>query len=799
MIPGYQIEAVPESLIRKSGLQAPTKKRIDPWNLLHLPQTMTPFPFQREDICYMVEPGGWGAWLDAGCGKTFEALGAYIILKRTGQVDGMLVIGPEAGRHVWCKSNDPAYKSKAEEFIGEGGHYVEKKTPLPKSGIIYSTGDKIFRSPYFEQINELLKSKRWILCVDECFPYETPVITDQGVLPIGQIVDSKLQVRVLSKNQQTNALEWKSVVRWLNRGRKTELCRVTHENGSFVCTPKHKVWTESGYINACNLLNQDLLMVQDRIQLPTGRSKIQGKKVLLGHLPFEKHREQAGKQTEDSRRRALYSGSTNADEQSYEEPRYSSKDGCQLKRAPISNQTWREREVNEYSTNNALAYYPGTGGRAVCHNNETGSRSAAYSQPLQTRLSLSSYSTCNRSGRLLTQHPSCQGEGPEKRFSTQKSRVVCVEIFESNDPSGVGVYDLEVEDNHNYFANDVLVSNCHLFSGYFSKRFNILDLWAEWCRWRWLMSATSQSNYPDTTYPIYKLITRTEVTLEEWNGWFKKSDGGWKENRLAMYGRYQRRFSSTRRKRLPDGTPNPEIAPHLPPVTSTVIRVPLENRQWELYDQVLREGRAVFAERSINAQEFWHKLVHLHSIASHPLVSGETNFGQISKFRILEQLLQSVGNQKVCIWSWHPAVLEWLCVELRERSVLYHGVVSKRDKEQAVYRFNNDPSVRYFLGNPSAAGVSLNLQAGSVRIFWDQHPEWHELHQARERIDRIDNYSGVPLTEYVLLGQGTVEEVTYEANERKQNLQRLVLGQNKEDVWSSPVVGNIFERWKVSK
>ena len=506
-IPGYQIEAVPESLIRKSGLQAPTKKRIDPWNLLHLPQTMAPFPFQREDICYMVEPGGWGAWLDAGCGKTFEALGAYIILKRTGQVDGMLVIGPEAGRHVWCKSNDPAYKSKAEEFIGEGGHYVEKKTPLPKSGIIYSTGDKIFRSPYFEQINELLKSKRWILCVDEA----------------------------------------------------------------------------------------------------------------------------------------------------------------------------------------------------------------------------------------------------------------------------------------------------HMFSGYFSKRFNILDLWAEWCRWRWLMSATSQSNYPDTTYPIYKLITRTEVTLEEWNGWFKKSDGGWKESRLAMYGRYQRRFSSTRRKRLPDGTPNPEIAPHLPPVTSTVIRVPLENRQWELYDQVLREGRAVFAERSINAQEFWHKLVHLHSIASHPLVSGETNFGQISKFRILEQLLQTVGNQKVCIWSWHPAVLEWLCVELRERSVLYHGAVSKRDKEQAVYRFNNDPSVRYFLGNPSAAGVSLNLQAGSVRIFWDQHPEWHELHQARERIDRIDNYSGVPLTEYVMLGQGTVEEVTYEANERKQNLQRLVLGQNKEDVWSSPVVGNIFERWKGSK
>lgn len=502
-VPGFQLESIPKAIVKACGLGPPTRRKTDPWNLLHVPDALRLYPFQVEDVLNMVEPGGWGCWLDCGLGKTVEAIVAYRILRRKGLVDGILVIGPEAGRHAWCKSSNPDKLSIPEKFLDEEGVWVKRGKDIPTSGIVYVTGDKTFRAPYFEEISARLKSKRWILCIDEC----------------------------------------------------------------------------------------------------------------------------------------------------------------------------------------------------------------------------------------------------------------------------------------------------HLFSGAFSKRFNILDLWAEWCPWRWLMSGTWQSNYPDTAWPIYRLITRSDVTLEEWTRWFGKSDRTWREDRLAQYGRYQRRFSSVRTKRLPNGTPNPDICPHLPAVSRTILRVPLESRQRELYEQVLKEGRAVFAERSINAQSFWHRLVHLSSIASHPLVSDESNYGTISKLRILEELLRSIGDQKACIWSWHPDVLEWLCSCLAERSVVYHGSVSKTQREQAVYRFNNDPACRYFLGNPSAAGMSLNLQAGSVRIFWDQHWEWHELEQARERIDRIDNVSGVPITEYVLLGAGTIEEVIYEANEAKHNFQRLVNGQDKEAIWTSPVVGNIFERW----
>lgn len=70
----------------------------------------------------------------------------------------------------------------------------------------------------------------------------------------------------------------------------------------------------------------------------------------------------------------------------------------------------------------------------------------------------------------------------EERNHSACSRVDCVEILESasgsecRDDSHADqfLYDLEVEDNHNYFANSVLVSNCH--KGKNSSRWSVVPL-----------------------------------------------------------------------------------------------------------------------------------------------------------------------------------------------------------------------------------------------------------------------------------------------------------------------------------
>ncbi|MCW2240712.1 DEAD/DEAH box helicase family protein [Azospirillum canadense] len=91
------------------------------------------------------------------------------------------------------------------------------------------------------------------LFVDECFPYETPILTDRGWLPIGFVVESRLKANVLSMDRATGSLEWKPIIRWLPRERKTPMVKVIHERGEFICTDKHKIATGAGYVAAQDL------------------------------------------------------------------------------------------------------------------------------------------------------------------------------------------------------------------------------------------------------------------------------------------------------------------------------------------------------------------------------------------------------------------------------------------------------------------------------------------------------------------------------------------------------------------
>lgn len=77
---------------------------------------------------------------------------------------------------------------------------------------------------------------------------------------------------------------------------------------------------------------------------------------------------------------------------------------------------------------------------------------------------------CNRSGWSKPQQQFSTGAGCAEEFFTRPSRVVCIEIQEQGnliegrtDSKGnqfVDVFNIEVEGNHNYFANGLLVHNC---------------------------------------------------------------------------------------------------------------------------------------------------------------------------------------------------------------------------------------------------------------------------------------------------------------------------------------------------
>lgn len=117
-----------------------------------------------------------------------------------------------------------------------------------------------------------------VVMLDECLPYEIPIICENGQhLPIGKIVEEKLPVKVLTFNHETGEQEYKRVTNF-SRTFNTKRCvkinavqRKKHGERSFItCTFNHKIWVkDKGYIYA------EEVQVGDIIQYETSAVKTQ--------------------------------------------------------------------------------------------------------------------------------------------------------------------------------------------------------------------------------------------------------------------------------------------------------------------------------------------------------------------------------------------------------------------------------------------------------------------------------------------------------------------------------------------
>lgn len=342
------------------------------------------------------------------------------------------------------------------------------------------------------------------------------------------------------------------------------------------------------------------------------------------------------------------------------------------------------------------------------------------------------------------------------------------------------------------------IDEAQMVSGSLSKRWRVIDQWSRFAPWRWLATGTPIANYPDAFWALYRILTRTEVSQETFLRWFKKNplgpQGDYHECRLQDFGRVLEQDSMRITKA--------EAAPWLPPRTNQVLTIPLRGRQASLYEDFVREGRVMLqnaeADWAVHGRSVFARLSRLMSIASHPGIMGDAIQDQdLAKLDTVKELLQTTGQQKVCVWSFHPYVLDWLRERLPGGAVRYHGEVPEAERRDAVHRFNNDPATRFFCGNPSAAGTALSLGAGTVSIFWDIGWRWIDYYQAGERIDRITRT--LPITQYVLLGSGTIEEYIWEKVCKKIDLQSCIFGKGGQEFlqnsWTPTEARRVFDMW----
>ena len=161
--------------------------------------------------------------------------------------------------YQWEKNIKTYFNGRCPGLVGDGYSNFDPIT----IGMMQTLSQKIVK----EKMGNLDYP---IIMVDECFPYNTEVITETGVMKIGDIVRGKIGVKVL-----THTGKFKRVVGWYEKPVVTNMVRVNHERGSFECTEDHKILTDIGWVRAKYLVCGSVVYNYNDVHSKVGICKVQ--------------------------------------------------------------------------------------------------------------------------------------------------------------------------------------------------------------------------------------------------------------------------------------------------------------------------------------------------------------------------------------------------------------------------------------------------------------------------------------------------------------------------------------------
>jgi predicted RNA methylase len=699
-------------------------------------------------------------------------------------------------------------------------------------------------------LSTLIGDKFDCVIVDEshrCFPGDVKVMTDRGLVRIGDIVKQRTDVKVLSCNTASGVLEWKNVTAF-HKYDDARLVKVQHEHGEIICTPDHEIYTQEGKVAARDLSHRHSV----KLYMPSlwkssiSRSEQDWQEPLLQHsLQGDTYHVKAGTQGAKSAMRGKVwaadnqvcsSGSPSSNDN--KQPDAKSENSCQdamLKKGtniPFSRRK-RKADCVPNSISQSARMENGT-----YHQNAKGTRKVSVtSEPLQRRYCQSENQTLNRGGREHSQVEKMEVSRQAENGNLVLSRVVSVEVLErrnharhaSSSRKSEGVYCLEVEDNHNFIADGVLVSNCKGLSANVTQMLIRLQP-----KYRYCLSATPVSNVVSDLFPIMGWLAVPD--------WYK----GDRRNAAWPYAREDlARFNSTfltqerdltqeesnRKKDPKNKTPCVKDSPiissparllklikpnlafiskaecradYIPPNIIDV-RVPLGREQAVLYGHFTDRANISATNALVRARK---QTAYLRNICADP--AGFTHGGPkvLSNFNpkvlaILELTRDILDRgEQVVIINSRIGLTSTIATKLAEAGVPLARIDSTMDAEQHSYQANLFKSGKarvLCMGIKCANAFSFdtceNLIIGSLEYAYGH------FNQACGRIDRITNK--VKKNIYVILHRNSLEEIMFDTVAIKGDAAALCLRGKRvprgfKPVDGSEILANAIDRFDLS-
>lgn len=695
------------------------------------PGRFKPMAHQQETASFLTLNRRAFVLSEPGTGKTLSALWAADYLMTRGDVRRVLILCPMSIMHsAWMQDigNSVIHRSAVVAHHAQASRRIEAVQEGHDIVITNYEGLDLIAT-------EVKNDGRFdLVIVDECFVAGTLVDTPLGRRPIERLQPGD---KVLTSDSVAR-------IKRLVRNTATQLVEVKLGNGKTLrCTPEHPFFTDAGWVCAKNLTGRRLISGVELSYLRAGIPPYAASGT-LGHgkeppawpdlLEILRAEEVS---LSESGGQLLQQNAARATGQAYR-PENSGASGETVGgtegAGAQTESTGRQRQRHDACrTTDFRGLACGVGMELP---SSVGREATRLSYELQARLRVGRPDGGAGSGWQQPYGESTARAGPQEGRETGDAWVESVSYIEC--PSGVDVFNLEVEGTPNYLVGDHwVVHNCNAYKNPQTKRWKVLNSLLTPNTYLWMMTGTPAAQSPVDAYGLAKLVNPKGVPAFQ---------TAWRDtvmNKVTMFKWAPKADAADRVHRAlqPAIRYTKEQCLDLPPVVTMTREVPLTPQQAKYYNALKTAMVAQAAGETItavNAAAALNKLLQISCGVAYA-DNGETvEFDATPRLNVLLEVLEET-SRKVIVFALFRAAIETVSVFLNKRGVAceeIHGGVTATKRGDIIKRFQTLPDPRVLVMQPQAAAHGITLTAADTVVFFGPLMSVEQYVQACARADR---------------------------------------------------------------
>lgn len=215
----------------------------------------------------------------------------------------------------------------------------------------------------------------------------------------------------------------------------------------------------------------------------------------------------------------------------------------------------------------------------------------------------------------------------------------------------------------------------------------------------------------------------------------------------------------------------------LPPKLYSTYKFDLSSEQQRLYAELQAN---LWAE--LDGEEITAPLALVRMLRFQQIVNGYIGVddkdglvpipGPNPRMDLFKEIIEDIPHSAI-IWCRFTRDLELVANHLGENCVTYYGATSPEDRATAINRFQ-DGEVRFFVGNPQAAGEGLTLHRARTVVYYSNSFKLTERLQSEDRAHRIGQTHPVQYID--IAARRTIDEHIVKALVKKQDIARIITG-----------------------